>query len=108
MLTISRHQTGGYGQSKFVSEVKVREARRRGLFALIFRPGRVWAHSRTGFSNPNDFLVSRCGLTLLLGSENLTLCVHRPRSWPSRAWCSWAWHRPCHHRIATTWRLLTL
>ncbi|CAG8442262.1 2035_t:CDS:10 [Ambispora gerdemannii] len=46
----------GYGQSKWVSEKLVLEARRRGLPATIMRPGYIIGESRTGVTNTDDFI----------------------------------------------------
>jgi thioester reductase-like protein len=56
----------GYGQSKWVAEQLVRQARRRGVRASIYRPGRIVADSATGAWNTRD-LVAR----LLIGSLRL-------------------------------------
>lgn len=58
----------GYGQSKWAAEKLVQEASLRGLPVVIYRPGNIGHHSRTGAANPNDFqtlmirgcLASRC------------------------------------------------
>ncbi|KAG9305834.1 hypothetical protein G9A89_006245 [Geosiphon pyriformis] len=46
----------GYGQSKWVSEKLVFEAKARGLPATIVRPGYIVGHSRTGVTNTDDFI----------------------------------------------------
>ncbi|MGW9210549.1 thioester reductase domain-containing protein [Embleya sp. NPDC055664] len=46
---------GGYGLSKWVAEDLVARARERGVDALVFRPGALAGHTRTGVSNPNDY-----------------------------------------------------
>jgi amino acid adenylation domain-containing protein/thioester reductase-like protein len=46
----------GYGQSKWVAERLVREARARGLPVTVYRPGNVSGHSQTGAANPRDAL----------------------------------------------------
>src|SRR5262249_7963374 len=46
----------GYGRSKWVAEMLVREAGARGLPGTIYRPGHVTGHSGTGACNPRDFL----------------------------------------------------
>ncbi|KAJ2859385.1 large subunit of alpha-aminoadipate reductase, partial [Coemansia erecta] len=53
----SRHglQTG-YGQSKWVSEKLLAEARAHGLPVTIVRPGYVLGHSQTGVTNTDDFI----------------------------------------------------
>lgn len=48
---------GGYGQSKWVAEKLVEQARERGVRAYIHRPGRLTAHSVSGAFNDDDFLV---------------------------------------------------
>lgn len=52
-------QTGldsGYGQSKWVAEKLIMEARRRGLSASIIRPGYILGESHTGVTNSDDFI----------------------------------------------------
>ncbi len=54
---------GGYAQTKWVAEHLVRQAGERGLDFMVFRPGTLWADSRTGFLNREDFpsrLVEAC------------------------------------------------
>ncbi|RKP27925.1 hypothetical protein SYNPS1DRAFT_6883, partial [Syncephalis pseudoplumigaleata] len=46
----------GYGQSKWVAEKLIMEARRRGLPATIIRPGYILGESRTGVTNSDDFI----------------------------------------------------
>lgn len=46
----------GYGQSKWVAEKLILEARARGLPATITRPGYVIGDSKTGVTNTDDFL----------------------------------------------------
>jgi amino acid adenylation domain-containing protein/thioester reductase-like protein len=48
---------GGYGQSKWVAEKLVEQARERGIRAYIHRPGRLTGDSRSGSFNEDDFLV---------------------------------------------------
>ncbi|UKZ51964.1 putative NRPS-like protein biosynthetic cluster [Trichoderma virens] len=47
----------GYGQSKWASELLVREAGRRGLAGAVIRPGYITADPRSGISVTDDFLV---------------------------------------------------
>lgn len=47
----------GYGQTKWVSEKLIGEACKRGLNAVIIRPGYVLGDEKTGVSNTDDFLV---------------------------------------------------
>jgi thioester reductase-like protein len=50
---------GGYRQSKWVAEALVREAQGRGLPTVIYRPGRIMGHSKTGVNgNLNDLLCT--------------------------------------------------
>jgi thioester reductase-like protein len=49
---------GGYAQSKWVAERLVGVAQSRGLPVAIYRPGMITGHSRTGVSNPNDFMTA--------------------------------------------------
>ncbi|OZJ06152.1 hypothetical protein BZG36_01041 [Bifiguratus adelaidae] len=46
----------GYGQSKWVAEKLIMEARSRGLPATIVRPGYILGDSRTGVTNTDDFI----------------------------------------------------
>jgi amino acid adenylation domain-containing protein/thioester reductase-like protein len=48
---------GGYGQSKWVAEKLIEQARERGIRAYIHRPGRLTGHSLSGAFNDDDFLV---------------------------------------------------
>ncbi|MCA9791734.1 MAG: AMP-binding protein [Candidatus Eremiobacteraeota bacterium] len=47
--------SGGYGLAKWVAEQLVWQAYDRGLPAVLYRPGNIGHHSRTGAANPNDF-----------------------------------------------------
>ncbi|KAJ1919408.1 large subunit of alpha-aminoadipate reductase [Mycoemilia scoparia] len=46
----------GYGQSKWVAEKLLMEARKRGLPVTIVRPGYVVGDSRSGVTNTDDFI----------------------------------------------------
>ncbi|RHZ74178.1 hypothetical protein Glove_227g80 [Diversispora epigaea] len=46
----------GYGQSKWVAEKLILEARKRGLPTTIIRPGYIVGHSKTGVTNTDDFI----------------------------------------------------
>jgi len=46
----------GYTKSKWVAEKMVRTAVERGVPAKIYRPGFIEASSKTGISNPTDFM----------------------------------------------------
>ncbi|KAI7871204.1 L-aminoadipate-semialdehyde dehydrogenase [Spinellus fusiger] len=46
----------GYGQSKWVAERLIMEARKRGMQATIIRPGYILGDSRTGVTNTDDFI----------------------------------------------------
>ncbi|KAI8085213.1 L-aminoadipate-semialdehyde dehydrogenase [Halteromyces radiatus] len=46
----------GYGQSKWVAEKLIMEARRRGMAATIIRPGYILGESHTGVTNTDDFI----------------------------------------------------
>ncbi|KAI8968242.1 L-aminoadipate-semialdehyde dehydrogenase [Mycotypha africana] len=46
----------GYGQSKWVAEKIIMEARRRGLPATIIRPGYILGDSHSGVTNTDDFI----------------------------------------------------
>jgi thioester reductase-like protein len=55
---------GGYGQSKWVAEKLIEQARERGVEAFIHRPGRLTGHSVSGVFNDEDFLaqlLDACG-----------------------------------------------
>jgi myxalamid-type nonribosomal peptide synthetase MxaA len=49
--------TGGYRESKWVAERLVQTSIERGVPAAIFRPGWITGNSRTGATNPADFLI---------------------------------------------------
>ncbi|KAK5109035.1 hypothetical protein LTR62_007583 [Meristemomyces frigidus] len=59
----------GYGQTKWVSEKLVGEACRRGLDAVIIRPGYVLGDPTTGVSNTDDFLIRMLKGCVQLGSR---------------------------------------
>ncbi len=59
----------GYGQSKWVSEMLIREACSRGLDGVIVRPGYVMGHEKTGASNTDDFLVRMLKGCVQIGSR---------------------------------------
>lgn len=46
----------GYGQSKWVAEKLIMEARKRGMAATIIRPGYILGDSHTGVTNADDFI----------------------------------------------------
>ncbi|KAI7884445.1 L-aminoadipate-semialdehyde dehydrogenase [Mucor mucedo] len=46
----------GYGQSKWVAEKLILEARNRGMPATIVRPGYILGDSRSGVTNTDDFI----------------------------------------------------
>ncbi|KAG0189644.1 large subunit of alpha-aminoadipate reductase [Apophysomyces sp. BC1034] len=46
----------GYGQSKWVAERLIMEARKRGMPATIVRPGYILGDSQTGVTNTDDFI----------------------------------------------------
>lgn len=46
----------GYGQSKWVAEKLIMEARRRNMPATIIRPGYILGDSTTGITNTDDFI----------------------------------------------------
>ncbi|KAI9280255.1 L-aminoadipate-semialdehyde dehydrogenase [Umbelopsis sp. AD052] len=46
----------GYGQSKWVAEKLIMEARKRGMPATIARPGYILGDSKTGVTNTDDFV----------------------------------------------------
>lgn len=54
----STELAGGYAQSKWVSEMLLAEAARRGIGVTVYRPGFITGRSDTGvWPNPNDHLV---------------------------------------------------
>lgn len=59
--------SGGYRQSKWVAERLVETARRRGLSAVIYRPGWITGHSITGMGSSSDFLIRLIVASLKLG-----------------------------------------
>jgi myxalamid-type nonribosomal peptide synthetase MxaA len=59
---------GGYARSKWVAEQLVWGARARGLPVSIFRPGLISGHSRSGLSNPDDFIHRMVKGCIELGS----------------------------------------
>ncbi len=54
----ARALTGGYGQTKWVAEKLVGIAASRGIPVVIYRPGTIMGHSRTGATSLNDFVPS--------------------------------------------------
>ncbi|KAI8136739.1 L-aminoadipate-semialdehyde dehydrogenase [Fennellomyces sp. T-0311] len=46
----------GYGQSKWVAEKLILEARKRGMPATIVRPGYILGDSKSGVTNADDFI----------------------------------------------------
>ncbi|HKX31268.1 MAG TPA: amino acid adenylation domain-containing protein, partial [Blastocatellia bacterium] len=63
-----RRLPAGYAQSKWVAERLVMAARARGLPVSIYRPGRIAGDSRTGISNPDDFVCRYLRGCLQLGA----------------------------------------
>lgn len=54
---------GGYGQSKWVAEQLLMMGSRRNCPIRIFRPATISGHTKTGASNPRDFVnLLTCGL----------------------------------------------
>lgn len=47
---------GGYNQSKRVGEFILGNARRQGLTIVIYRPGTISGHSKTGCCNDGDYM----------------------------------------------------
>ncbi|KAF7731804.1 large subunit of alpha-aminoadipate reductase [Apophysomyces ossiformis] len=69
----------GYGQSKWVAERLIMEARKRGLPATIIRPGYILGDSTTGVTNTDDFIWRLLKGCIELGyipsiSNNVNLC----------------------------------
>jgi thioester reductase-like protein len=58
----------GYGQTKWVAEMLVCEASRRGMPVKIYRPGTISGHSVTGSTNTYDLLNALIVESLQLGS----------------------------------------
>ncbi|KAJ5801837.1 non-ribosomal peptide synthetase [Penicillium pulvis] len=58
----------GYSQSQMVAECVVWNAIDNGLPAAIFRPGFVLGHSKSGISNPDDFVGRLFSSCLTMGS----------------------------------------
>ncbi|CAG7965630.1 unnamed protein product [Penicillium olsonii] len=59
----------GYSQSQMVAECVVWNAIDNGLPAAIFRPGFVLGHSKSGISNPDDFVGRLFSSCLAMGSH---------------------------------------
>jgi amino acid adenylation domain-containing protein/thioester reductase-like protein len=57
----------GYGQTKWVAEMLVCEASRRGMPVKIYRPGTISGHSTTGSTNTYDLLNALIVESLQLG-----------------------------------------
>jgi thioester reductase-like protein/amino acid adenylation domain-containing protein len=57
----------GYGQTKWVAENLVYEAKKRGLPAKVYRPGTISGHSTTGATNTYDLLNALIVESLHLG-----------------------------------------
>ena len=57
----------GYGQSKWVAEKLILEARKRGMAATIVRPGYILGDSKTGVTNADDFIWRLIGGCIELG-----------------------------------------
>ncbi|PHH74618.1 hypothetical protein CDD82_4861 [Ophiocordyceps australis] len=57
----------GYGQTKWVAEMLVYEAGRRGIPVRVYRPGTISGHSVTGSANTYDLLTALIVESLLLG-----------------------------------------
>ncbi|MEV8319610.1 amino acid adenylation domain-containing protein [Streptomyces sp. NPDC059900] len=51
------HVPAGYTGSKWVAEKVVDVARRRGIPVTVFRPGLILGHTRTGATQPTDYLL---------------------------------------------------
>jgi thioester reductase-like protein len=80
------HDTG-YSESKWVAEGLVELARARGVPVAVYRPGMVLGDSRSGISNPDDYLTKMLLGCLQLGHAPLRaydLAV-APVDWVSRA-----------------------
>jgi myxalamid-type nonribosomal peptide synthetase MxaA len=71
-LELARGTALGYGQSKWVGEWMVEEARRRGLPVVIHRAGLVLSDSRTGIANANDLLYRSILAAVELGAAPAT------------------------------------
>jgi thioester reductase-like protein len=57
----------GYAESKAVAEALVRQARARGLPAVVYRPALITGDSRSGAANPEDFLARGIGACVRMG-----------------------------------------
>ena len=79
--------SGAYAQSKWVAEKLVRTARERGLPTSIYRPGNVAGHTRTGYWNETDALLTLLRGCIRLGAApDLDLRVNlTPLDYASRA-----------------------
>ncbi|HEX2909580.1 MAG TPA: thioester reductase domain-containing protein [Chloroflexia bacterium] len=77
----------GYGQSKWVAEKLVSEARQRGLPVTIYRPATVGGHSQSGAFNASDFVFRMLKACIEFGSApDLDMEVYlAPADYVSRA-----------------------
>jgi thioester reductase-like protein len=67
-------RAGGYAQSKWVAELRLREAASLGLIRLgIVRPGLLTPDTRSGSANLTDWLSRYIGGTLLLGGYRINV-----------------------------------
>ena len=61
----------GYAQTKFVGEGLCREAQKRGLPTIIFRPAFIIGDSKSGVCNVDDYLVRMVQGCVQVGSSFL-------------------------------------
>lgn len=59
---------GGYAQSKWVAEKLIEIAKKRGIPAIIYRPGMISGHSQTGASQVDDMICRMIKGFIQLGS----------------------------------------
>ncbi|MES1243261.1 MAG: thioester reductase domain-containing protein [Acidobacteriota bacterium] len=57
-LPVSEGLGGGYPQTKWVSEQLIRQARERGIPAVVYRPGLISGDTASGVNNPRDLMWS--------------------------------------------------
>ncbi|KAG5982040.1 putative NRPS-like protein biosynthetic cluster [Claviceps digitariae] len=87
----------GYGQTKWVAEMLVCEAGRRGMHVKVYRPGTISGHSVTGATNTYDLLSALIVESLHLGyapQVNNWLAEMTPVDFVSQAIVTLANH-PC-------------
>lgn len=77
----------GYGQSKWVAENLVTQARDRGLPVCIYRPGEIIGNQKTGIPNPNQMMwaIIKSCIQMGIAPELETIIDWTPVDYISRA-----------------------